>query len=152
MHLPIVILTKTAAQQSTLYGVWTLTHSSVLWRASDGCDVAMSVYASSHLAQSASLPRQWAREESEIQSLTDLPVLWRDGDGSDMAMPIGVCSLHLSQNVPHRLIAGTLCHQAVLWPVRQVLEVEGKIVLQAPDSISSKWLVKKSGSLQHVCT
>ena len=58
------------------------------------------------------------------------PVLRGDGDGCDMAVPVGAGALCLAQDVAHAALARPLCHEAVLRPVGQVVQVEGKVILQ----------------------
>ena len=47
-----------------------------------------------------------------------------------MAMPVSICPLHFTKDVAHCLAPSALSHQAVLWPICEVLQIEGQVVLQ----------------------
>ena len=66
------------------------------------------------------------------------PVLGGNCDGCDVAVPVGAGALCLAQDVAHAALARPLCHEAVLWPVGQVVQVEGKVVLQCRGQVTSQ--------------
>ena len=66
------------------------------------------------------------------------PVLGGNCDGCDVAVPVGAGALCLAQDVAHAALARPLCHEAVLWPVGQVVQVEGKVVLQCRGHMTSQ--------------
>ena len=68
-------------------------------------------------------------------------------DSCDMPMPALSFTLCLSKDVPHAFRARSRGQQAVFWPLGQVLQVEGQVVLQEPRSVSFQGSAKLS--VQH---
>lgn len=79
-----------------------------------------------------------ASEKVEVRSihmaLPNRPELGRNSDSRHMAVPPLADAFRFAQNVAHALAPGRLCHQAVLRPLRQVLEVERQVVLRSEES------------------
>ncbi len=61
----------------------------------------------------------------------------RNGDGGDVAVPALPHAFYLAQDVTHDLPPRTLCCDAVLRPLGQILQVERQIVLHGSGSVSA---------------